>query len=111
IPFGFLLYGSSHENGLTSNSLEDLGTVVAGAVVVTTNLYVGLNTMNWTWMAFFVIGLSILSFYEWVELYAIWSSIGFFRADEILFSQVDFWLSIVLATLLSLLPRFLVKFI
>ncbi|CAG8460212.1 3021_t:CDS:2 [Paraglomus occultum] len=111
IPFGFLLNGSSHENGLTSNSLEDLGTVVAGAVVVTTNLYVGLNTMNWTWMAFVVIGLSILSFYAWVELYAIWSSIGFFRVDEILFTQVDFWLSIILATLLSLLPRYLVKFI
>src|SRR5437660_9170039 len=84
VPYGLLQFGQSHSTGLTNNSLEDLGTVVAGAVVVTTNLYVGLNTLNCTWLGFLVVGGSILSFYIWVEFYSTVYSIGFFRVDEIL---------------------------
>ncbi|CAG8454936.1 14685_t:CDS:1 [Funneliformis caledonium] len=111
IPFGLFQYGSSHVTGLTNNGLDDLGTLVAGAVVVTTNLYVGLNIMNWSWLAFVVICISILSFYIWVEFYSIWASIGFFRMDLILFSEIDFWLGILLATFISILPRFTVKYL
>ncbi|CAI2167189.1 19988_t:CDS:2 [Funneliformis geosporum] len=111
VPFGLFQYGASHATGLTNNGLDDLGTLVAGAVVVTTNLYVGINIMNWTWLAFVVICISILSFYVWVEFYSIWASIGFFRMDLILFSELDFWLGILLAVFISILPRFTVKYL
>ncbi|KAF0474560.1 phospholipid-translocating P-type ATPase [Gigaspora margarita] len=110
IPFGLFQHGSSHANGLQNNGLSDLGTMVAGAVVVTTNLYVGLNTMNWSWLCFVVIGLSILSFYAWVEFYSIWY-IGFFRMDLILYTEIDFWLTVVICVIFSLLPRYVVKYI
>ncbi|CAJ0753486.1 2508_t:CDS:2 [Entrophospora sp. SA101] len=111
VPFGLLQFGQSHGNGLTNNSLEDLGTLVAGSVVVTTNLYVGLNILNWSWIGFLVICGSILSFYLWVELYSIVYSIGFFRVDMILFSDLDFWLAITIATIFSIMPRFVVKYL
>ncbi|CAH1759985.1 12143_t:CDS:2 [Entrophospora sp. SA101] len=111
VPYGLLQFGQSHSTGLTNNSLKDLGTVVAGAVVVTTNLYVGLNILNWSWMGFFVIGCSILSFYLWVELYAIVYSIGFFRVDVILFSDIDFWLTITFVAMISIMPRYIVKYL
>ncbi|CAG8519167.1 5749_t:CDS:2, partial [Dentiscutata heterogama] len=110
IPFGVFQNGSSHANGLQNNGLSDLGTMVAGAVVVTTNLYVGLNTMNWSWLCFVVIGLSILSFYAWVEFYSLWY-IGFFRMDLILYTEIDFWLTVLLCAVFSLLPRYAVKYI
>ncbi|RIB13767.1 hypothetical protein C2G38_2097551 [Gigaspora rosea] len=110
IPFGLFQNGSSHANGLQNNGLSDLGTMVAGAVVVTTNLYVGLNTMNWSWLCFVVIGLSILSFYAWVEFYSLWY-IGFFRMDLILYTEIDFWLTVVICVIFSLLPRYAVKYV
>ncbi|CAG8528415.1 16324_t:CDS:2 [Acaulospora colombiana] len=110
IPWGLMLYGSSHANGLQNNGLTDLGTMVAGSVVATTNIYVGLNTMNWSWIAFVVIGLSILSFYVWVEFYSLWY-IGFSRMDLILYTEIEFWFAVVLAVVLSILPRYSVKYI
>ncbi|CAG8469567.1 2361_t:CDS:2 [Racocetra fulgida] len=40
IPYGLFQHGTSHATGLQNNGLSDLGTLVAGSVVVTTNLYV-----------------------------------------------------------------------
>ncbi|GBB83626.1 hypothetical protein RclHR1_10320004 [Rhizophagus clarus] len=111
VSFGIFQFGSSHPTGLTNNGLTDLGTIVAGSVIATVNLYVGLNTMNWSWIAFVVIVLSILSFYAWVEFYSVWSSIGFFRLDLILFSEVDFWLGVLLSVIISILPRYTVKYL
>ncbi|CAB4486337.1 phospholipid-translocating P-type ATPase [Rhizophagus irregularis] len=111
VSFGIFQFGSSHPTGLTNNGLTDLGTMVAGSVIATVNIYVGLNTMNWTWMAFVIIVMSILSFYAWVELYSIWSSLGFFRLDLILFSELDFWFGVVLAVFISILPRYTVKYL
>jgi phospholipid-translocating ATPase len=111
VSFGIFQFGSSHPTGLTNNGLTDLGTIVAGSVVATVNLYVGLNIMNWTWMAFVIIILSILSFYAWVEFYSIWASFGFFRLDLILFSEMDFWFGVALAVLISILPRYTVKYL
>ncbi|KAG9291142.1 hypothetical protein G9A89_013014 [Geosiphon pyriformis] len=111
VPYGLMQSGQSHANGLENNSLQDLGTLVAGSVIATTNLYVGLNTLNWTWLAFVVIGLSILSFYAWAALYSIIASVGFFRVDQILYSEFDFWLAISLSVVVSILPRFTVKYL
>ncbi|CAJ0766181.1 13954_t:CDS:10 [Entrophospora sp. SA101] len=111
VPYGLLQFGQSHRTGLTNNSLDDLGTVVAGSVVVTTNLYVGINTLNWSWIGFLVIAGSILSFYLWAELYSIVYSIGFFRVDIILFSDIDFWLTIIFVTMFSIMPRYVVKYL
>ncbi|RIA84941.1 hypothetical protein C1645_808533 [Glomus cerebriforme] len=111
VSFGLFQFGSTHPTGLTNNGLTDLGTIVAGSVIATVNLYVGLNTMNWTWMAFVVIGISIFSFYAWVELYSVWASIGFFRLDLILFSEIDFWLAIAISVIISILPRYTVKYL
>ncbi|CAG8530283.1 11561_t:CDS:10 [Diversispora eburnea] len=110
IPWGLLLYGSSHANGLQNNGISDLGTMVAGSIVATTNLFIGLNIMNWSWMAFAVIIFSILSFYIWVEFYSLWY-IGFFRMDLILYTEIEFWLAVSLAVVISILPRYLVKYV
>ncbi|CAG8515290.1 11234_t:CDS:10 [Ambispora gerdemannii] len=111
IPFATMHYGSSHANGLDNNGLQQLGTLIAGTVVVTVNLYVGLNILSWTWMMFVVIGLSILSFYAWAEFYSLFVSFAFFRVDQFLYTEVDFWLTISLAVLLSILPRFTIKYL
>jgi phospholipid-translocating ATPase len=111
VSYGLSGFGSSHPTGLTNNGLNDLGTIVAGSVIVTVNLYVGLNIMNWTWLAFVTIILSILSFYAWVEFYSIWSSFGFFRMDLILFTELEFWFGIAITVIISLLPRFTVKYL
>ncbi|RHZ68264.1 hypothetical protein Glove_296g27 [Diversispora epigaea] len=110
IPWGLLQYGSSHANGLQNNGLSDLGTMVAGSVVATTNLFIGLNIMNWSWMAFTVIIVSILSFYVWVEFYSLWY-IGFFRMDLILYTEIEFWLAVSLAVMVSIFPRYLIKYV
>ncbi|CAJ0628288.1 3146_t:CDS:10 [Entrophospora sp. SA101] len=83
VSFGLLQFGQSHANGLSNDGLEDLGTLVAASVIATTNLYVGLNTFNWTWMA----------------------------ADRILYTEMDFWMSIALSVIISILPRFVVKYL
>nr|CAG8507514.1 1340_t:CDS:10 [Entrophospora candida] len=83
VSFGLLQFGQSHANGLSNDGLEDLGTLVAASVIATTNLYVGLNTFNWTWMA----------------------------ADRILYTEIDFWMSIALSVIISILPRFVVKYL
>ncbi|CAG8554938.1 10832_t:CDS:2 [Ambispora leptoticha] len=111
IPYATMLHGKSHANGLDNNGLQQMGTLVAGSVVATTNLYVGLNILNWTWPIFVIIGLSIISFYAWTEFYSLVASVGFFRVDQILFTEVEFWLTISLAVFISILPRFTVKYL
>ncbi|KAJ2160388.1 phospholipid transporting ATPase [Coemansia sp. RSA 552] len=99
-------------NGLDSASGDDIGTVGAFCVILTTNLYMAMNNRTWTWVMpiALVIGLALLLgvFFVYGVIYDTEFSSG---AGVRIFAQANFWLLLVLTAVACLLPHFIVKFV
>ncbi|KAJ1844822.1 phospholipid transporting ATPase, partial [Coemansia sp. RSA 2703] len=103
---------SGQRNGLDSADKDDLGTVGAFCVVLTTNLYMGLNNRNWTWVmpAAQLCGLALLVavFFAYGAMFDDAFSAG---AASRVFAQPAFWLLMALVPTVCLLPHFVAKFV
>lgn len=88
--------------------LEDklfIGAAIAGYAITVSNLTVGSNILNWTWIAWVVIILEVLSVYLYLLAYGSIQSLpelyGYWR---ILFGTLDFWVGLFLVVVCSLAP-------
>lgn len=109
----FLAYFTNQSlstNGDPSDKLQ-LGTAVAAYVIVSVNLYVGLNIRTWTWIVFVVIIFSICSFLVYVPVYAQLPFTTVSDVDIKLFAQPIFWLCFVLVAFANLLPKTVIKYL
>ncbi|CAO3574686.1 unnamed protein product [Mortierella alpina] len=101
-----------YSSGRSSNDLVALGTLISACSVVVANLYVGLNMFHWTKMIFTVIFGSIVLFFLYCWVYANFFTIDntFYGMDHILLGSPNFWLAILLAVVITMLPHYAYKF-
>ncbi|CAA7270411.1 unnamed protein product [Cyclocybe aegerita] len=92
------------------DSLADFGTTVAVAAIVAANTYVGLNTHYWTAMTWIVVLGSTIVMMLWIVVYSFFMSNDFVDEVSILFGTVTFWTTVILSAVISLAPRFIVKY-
>ena len=84
---------------------------VALAVVVVANLMPGFNTYYWTWFQFFFIIVELLIAFLWVLIYGLFKDVNIYGMGYMLYGGWSFWLILLLSTIASFLPRYVVVFI
>jgi phospholipid-translocating ATPase len=99
-------------NGLNIEDRERFGVYIAPAAVIAINTYILLNTYRWDWLMVLLVVISILLVWFWTGVYSAFeSSEYFFKAASEAFGQPTFWAVTCLSVILSLLPRFCIKFV
>jgi phospholipid-translocating ATPase len=104
-------------NFVTTNgrNIEDrlrLGVLIAPATVCAINFYILLNSYRWDWLMLVLVTVSNLLVFFWTGVFsAFTSSAYFYRAGAEVFAQPVFWVITVLSIIMSLLPRFCIKFV
>ncbi|KAJ2908740.1 phospholipid transporting ATPase, partial [Coemansia aciculifera] len=112
VVYTYYFSAAAERNGLDSASRDDIGTVGAFCVVVTTNLYMGLNNRTWTWVMplaqLFGLAMLLGVFFVYGVIYDTVFSSG---AATRIFAQIDFWLLLVITAVLCLMPHYIAKFV
>ncbi|KAI8321958.1 phospholipid-translocating P-type ATPase, partial [Martensiomyces pterosporus] len=112
VMYTYYFSSAAESNGLDSANRDDVGTVGAFCVVLTTNMYMGLNNRSWTWVmpAAQVIGIALLMavFFIYGAMYSTAFSAG---AAVRIFAQADFWFLLILTVVTCLLPHYIAKFV
>ena len=100
------------DNGLSVDDRERFGVYIGPAAVFVINIYILLNTYRWDWLMVLLVAISILLVFFWTGVYsAFQSSEYFYKAAAEAFAQPTFWAVLFLSIILSLLPRFCIKFV
>lgn len=92
-------------------SYDVLGTAVAVYGVVVANLYVGFETKYWNWIAHVCYWGSTILFFLFFIIYSYFDQSSLSGIVPSLLGTPVFWLSIPLAIIGCMLPRYLVSFI
>ncbi|KAJ2744268.1 phospholipid transporting ATPase [Coemansia sp. BCRC 34301] len=112
VVYTYYFSSAAQSNGLDSANRDDIGTVGAFCVVLTTNLYMGLNNRSWTWVMplaqLFGLAMLLGVFFVYGVMYDTVFSSG---AAVRIFTQIDFWLLLVLTAVLCLMPHYIAKFV
>ncbi|TCD59897.1 hypothetical protein EIP91_011212 [Steccherinum ochraceum] len=98
-------------DGKAIDSLADFGTTVSVAAILAANLYVGLNTHYWTILTWLVCIGSTLAMILWIIIYSFFESPDFYQEVNVLFGNGIFWFTILVAALVALAPRLIIKYI
>ncbi|KAJ2009185.1 phospholipid transporting ATPase [Coemansia thaxteri] len=112
VVYTYYFSAAAKSDGLDSANRDDIGTVGAFCVVLTTNLYMGLNNRTWTWVmpAAQLVGLALLLGVFFV--YGVIYNTGFSAGAAVrIFAQIDFWLLLVMTAVLCLMPHYIAKFV
>ncbi|KAJ2644722.1 phospholipid transporting ATPase [Coemansia sp. RSA 1694] len=112
VVYTYYFSSATQSNGLDSANYDDIGTVGAFCVVLTTNLYMGLNNRSWTWVMplaqLFGLATMLGVFFVYGVMYDTVFSSG---AATRIFAQIDFWLLLVITAVLCLMPHYIAKFV
>ncbi|KAJ1821527.1 phospholipid transporting ATPase [Coemansia sp. RSA 2671] len=112
VVYTYYFSAAAQSNGLDSANRDDIGTVGAFCVVLTTNLYMGLNNRSWTWVMplaqFFGLAMLLGVFFIYGVMYDTAFSSG---AAVRIFVQIDFWLLLVMTAIVCLMPHYMAKFV
>ena len=100
------------DNGLNIDDRERFGIYVGPAAVIAINAYILLNTYRWDWLMVLLVSISILLVWFWTGVYSAFkSSEYFYESAAQVFAQPTFWAVTSLSVILSLMPRFCIKFV
>ncbi|MCO5556077.1 hypothetical protein L7F22_009621 [Adiantum nelumboides] len=96
-----------NSDGISLDPLSALGSTVGACAVVCANLYCGLMVQNWSAIIWIVIIISNLAYFVWILLYSapVWGSM-FSGTAFVVMSTIQFWATLLLCVVASLLPRF-----
>ncbi|CAK5276718.1 unnamed protein product [Mycena citricolor] len=97
-------------NGRDIDSLTDFGTTSAVSAIMAANIFVGLNTHYWTVLTWLVVFGSTLVMMIWIVIFSLFVSQNFINEFIVLFGELTFWTTVVLATTIALAPRFISKY-
>ncbi|KAI1427418.1 hypothetical protein F5Y12DRAFT_171568 [Xylaria sp. FL1777] len=87
-----------------------LGAYVAHPAVITINLYILINTYTWDWLTVLIIALSDILIFFWSGVYTTSTFAGtFYGAAAQIYSELSFWIVLVLTPLVSIAPRYASK--
>jgi phospholipid-translocating ATPase len=99
-------------NGLVLDDKDRFGVYVGSAAVVVINIYILMNSYRWDWLMGLIVVISILLIFFWTGVYSAFTSASFFyEAAPQVFGQATFWAVTALSVVISLLPRFCIKFV
>ncbi|KAF2017278.1 phospholipid-translocating P-type ATPase [Aaosphaeria arxii CBS 175.79] len=99
-------------NGLGIGDIKRMGVIIATIAVMAANFYVLFNSYRWDWLIVVVIIISTLFIWLWTGIYSSFpASAQFYKAGAEVYGSLTFWVVILLATVICLLPRFTVKVI
>jgi phospholipid-translocating ATPase len=97
-------------SGRGIDELKRMGISVATIAVCAANFYVLFNTFRWDWIMVLVVIISTLFIWFWTGVYtSTLSSYQFYKAAAEVYGSLAFWAVLLLAVIICLLPRFLVK--
>ncbi|KAL1955584.1 hypothetical protein VTO42DRAFT_8387 [Malbranchea cinnamomea] len=98
------------ENGLDLSERSRMGVFVACSAVVSSNLYILLNTYRWDWLTVLINVISSLLVWFWTGVYSATTYSGpFYNAGAQVFGNVNFWACTLLTVTICLTPRFAAK--
>lgn len=107
----FVPANSVTTNGLNIDDRERFGVYIGIAAVICINTYILLNTYRWDWLICLLVAVSVLLIWFWTGVYSAFvGSAYFYKAAAQCFGQPTFWAVTTLSVILSLLPRFFIKF-
>ncbi|OBT97906.2 hypothetical protein VE01_03868 [Pseudogymnoascus verrucosus] len=99
-------------NGLVLDDKDRFGVYVGTAAVIVINIYILMNSYRWDWLMGLIVVISILLIFFWTGVYSAFTSASFFyEAAPQVFGQATFWAVTALSVIISLLPRFCIKFV
>ncbi|OBT82867.1 hypothetical protein VE02_08568 [Pseudogymnoascus sp. 03VT05] len=100
------------DNGLVLDDKDRFGVYVGTAAVIVINVYILMNSYRWDWLMGLIVVISILLIFFWTGVYSAFTSASFFyEAAPQVFGQATFWAVTTLSVIISLLPRFCIKFV
>ncbi|OWZ64894.1 hypothetical protein AYX14_06362 [Cryptococcus neoformans] len=110
IPYFAYGIGESWSNqGRDTNSLWDIGTTVACAGVLSANGYVSINIRYWTIMTWVVNVVSTLLIYIYIPIYSAVTALPYAGEVGVIYPTFSFWAVILIATVIAIGPRWLVR--
>ncbi|CAG8435412.1 9133_t:CDS:10 [Ambispora gerdemannii] len=110
VPYFAYQKGTVNNKGFQPDSLE-MGSTMAIACIMLANLFVGFNMQSWTVFHFVAVFGSIALVYIYVAVYTLLPFSGLYGYEETIYGNAVFWLCIILIVVLSILPRYLVRYI
>ncbi|KAI9255787.1 hypothetical protein BDA99DRAFT_574021 [Phascolomyces articulosus] len=108
--FYFAYDGSDPNPDGRPNSMLQFSSAVALAAVLVANLMPGFNTYYWTWFQFFFVIAELLITFLWVLIYGLFQSVNIYGMGYMLYGGWSFWLILLLSTIVSFLPRYVIVF-
>ena len=98
-------------NGLGIDDLKRMGIYIATIAVVVANLYILFNTYRWDWLTLLIVAISTLLIWFWTGVWTAGTIAGpqFYRGAAEVYGSLSFWSVLLLATIICLLPRIVVK--
>ncbi|KAI1979803.1 phospholipid transporting ATPase [Ophidiomyces ophidiicola] len=109
----YMLYSPAQnvsENGLDISDRMRIGIFVGCCAVVSSNLYILLNTYRWDWLTVLINVISSLLIWFWTGVYSSVPASGFFyKSGAEVFGSLAFWALTLLTVTMCLAPRFTVK--
>ncbi|KAK3393077.1 hypothetical protein B0H63DRAFT_457321 [Podospora didyma] len=111
IPYIFvILTASAAGNGLDVAERTRLGAYIAHPAVLTINFYILINTYRWDWVLLLVIVISDVFIFFWTGVYTAFSySAAFYQAAPQIYSELTFWMCLIVTPAICILPRVVVK--
>lgn len=108
----YFAYGTGESwssQGRDTNSLWDIGTTVACAGVLSANGYVSINIRYWTVMTWIINVASTLLIYIYIPIYSAVTALPYAGEVGVIYPTFSFWAVILIATIIAIGPRWLVR--
>lgn len=111
IPFGIYFSSNGQFSPEGTISVWTWGTIVAAGCLLATFLHLGIDTMSWTWIHPVVLTLSYCSFLVVALIFNALPSTGQneYFTMAYLFSDLWSWLTVIATSVISVLPRLVIK--
>ncbi|KAK9717044.1 hypothetical protein K7432_006454 [Basidiobolus ranarum] len=88
----------------------DLSSSVALTLITIVNVEIGLNAYTWNWIMFTSVFASILATFIFTIIYTSFSFTDSYGSGLYIYKSPTFWLTLLVALVVSILPRYLVMF-
>jgi phospholipid-translocating ATPase len=111
IPYVFVVITTSASgNGMDVAERLRLGAYIAHPAIFTINSYILLNTYRWDWLMLLVVGISDVFIFFWTGVWTAFTyAQGFYQAAPQIYSELTFWMCLIITPAICLMPRIVVK--
>jgi phospholipid-translocating ATPase len=109
----YMLYAPGNfqrPDGLGIDDRSRMGILIASAAVISSNIYILLNTYRWDWLTVLINAISSLLIFFWTGVYSSFpAALQFYGAASQVYGALSFWTVLLVTVILCLLPRFVIK--